>query len=79
MEYVDEIFNPHLHIPHMLIIRIFRIRMANPKKTLFKNMARRVFDEEKEYEWPNVTNKKLECQKPISNVEKVDSVGGGLY
>ena len=30
MEYVDEIFNPHPHIPHMRIIRIFRIRMANP-------------------------------------------------
>ena len=28
MEYVDEIFNPH--ILHMRIIRIFRIRMANP-------------------------------------------------
>ena len=30
VEYVDEIFNPHPHIPHMRIIRIFRIRMANP-------------------------------------------------
>ena len=33
MEYVDQIFNPHPHIPHMRIIRIiriFRIRMANP-------------------------------------------------
>ena len=30
VEYVDEIFNPHPHIPHMCIIRIFRIRMANP-------------------------------------------------
>ena len=32
VEYVDEIFNPH--IPQMRIIRIFRIfriRMANPK------------------------------------------------
>ena len=27
VEYVDDIFNPHPHIPHM---RIFRIRMANP-------------------------------------------------
>ena len=37
VEYVDEIFNPHLHphIPHMRIIRmfrIFRIRMANPNE-----------------------------------------------
>ena len=37
VEYVDEIFNPHPHphIPHMLIIRIFRIfriRMANPSE-----------------------------------------------
>ena len=30
MENVDEIFNPHSHIPHMRIFRIFRIRMANP-------------------------------------------------
>ena len=34
VEYVDEIFNPHphTHIPHMRIIRIFRIRMANPNQ-----------------------------------------------
>ena len=33
VEYVDEIFNPH--IPHMRIIRIFCIHMANPRTLVY--------------------------------------------
>ena len=44
VEYADEIFNPH-PLPHMHIIRIFRIRMANPNvhcKVLFESSLRNV-------------------------------------
>ena len=70
VEYVDEIFNPHPHILHMRIIRlfrIFRIRMANPN-TNTKEVSKNKFKRGEQYKYILLTQIQMWDEKTNTNM-----------